>query len=429
MTEDKTAKPFEIGDGSAAVVAQAAAPVGSSPDDSPRPISRREAPSIEHFLGEHPTRDLLSWAWLWGNDVAFPIHRGGGIVSRLVALGKKLLRPLALFPVKDLWDRQRVFNAILIETLEKYREEHAAIRATHQHYLERLDAIDARTTVGLQDVMLHNDALFSRVDQKLDRYRREARELWHRLGALVTAAESPEPGALKKAVEEQQYLNLEERFRGSEAEIAERISAYSPFLEGKGSLLDLGCGRGEALELFARQGLAVHGIDSSKEMVARCHEKGLSAQEGDLFGSLAAIADGSYDAVVSFHVIEHLPPSSLPLLVRSAWRILKPGGVLILETPSPLSVVMSARNFWADPTHLRPVHPWSLEVVFREAGFEPVTRLDLHPFPQEERLPEIDLQKLPADQQALADQINRMRDLLDDLLFGNRDFALVGIRP
>ena len=67
------------------------------------------------------------------------------------------------------------------------------------------------------------------------------------------------------------------------------------------------------------------------------------------------------------------------------------GGVLILETPSPLSVVMSARNFWVDPTHKRPVHPASLEVTFREAGFEPVHRIDLHPFPDEERLPEIDI--------------------------------------
>lgn len=426
-------KPFGIGDGSVAGSAQVLSVAGSSPDDPP-PGPPSRPPRIEDFLGEHPTRDLLAWAWLWQNDARFPIHHGGGLLARLVAFGKKLLRPLGLFPVKDLWDRQRVYNAILIEILERYREEHAAIRGDHRHYLERLDAIDARTTVGLQDVMLHNDALFSRVDQKLDRYRREARELWHRLGALVAAAEAAPPGtrptaALDQAFGEQQYLNLEERFRGSEQEIASRIAAYAPYFEGKTSLLDLGCGRGEALELFARQGLAVHGIDSSAEMVARCREKGLSAEQGDLFGTLAAMPDGSYDAVVSFHVIEHLPPQSLPLLVRSAWRVLKPGGVLILETPSPLSVVMSARNFWADPTHLRPVHPWSLEVVFREAGFEPVTRLDLHPFPEDERLPEIALEPLPADQRPLADQINRLRDLLDDLLFGDRDFALIGIRP
>lgn len=322
-----------------------------------------------------------------------------------------------------------MFNLILIETLEKYREAHAAISATHQHYLDRLDAIDARTTQGLQDVMLHNDALFARVDQKLDRYRREARELWHRLGALIVAQEAQPPRALGQVLEEQQYLTLEQRFRGSEDEIESRVSAYLPFLEQGGRLLDLGCGRGEALAVFARHGLAVHGIDASAEMVALCREKGLSAEQGDLFAALRAFPDASFDAVVSYHVIEHLPPQLLPELVRSAWRVLRPGGVLILETPSPLSLAMSARNFWMDPTHLRPVHPASLEVTFREAGFEPVHRLDLHPFPADQRLPEIDLANLPPEQRPLADQINRLRDLLDDLLFGHRDFALIGTRP
>lgn len=407
-----------IGDGPGGSNAQASVSSGSSPD---------ELPSLDAFLREHPTRRLLDWAWLWTSDTTFPILRGSGLRATLVALAKKLLRPFVRMPVADLWDRQRMFNLILIETLEKYRQAHAAIEATHQHYLDRLDAIDARTTQGLQDVMLHNDALFARVDQKLDRYRREARELWHRLGALIVAQEAQRP--LGQVLEEQQYLTLEQRFRGSEGEIESRVSAYLPYLRKEGRLLDLGCGRGEALAVFARHGLKVHGIDASAEMVAICRDKGLSAEHGDLFAALASFPDGSFDAVVSYHVIEHLPPSSLPLLVRSAWRVLRPGGVLILETPSPLSLAMSARNFWMDPTHLRPVHPASLEVSFREAGFEPVHRLDLHPFPEEQRLPEIDLAGLPDDQQPLADQINRLRDLLDDLLFGHRDFALIGTRP
>ena len=92
-------------------------------------------------------------------------------------------------------------------------------------------------------------------------------------------------------------------------------------------------------------------------------------------------------------------------------------------------MVTAARDFWADPTHARLVHPASLEVSLREAGFEPVHRLDLHPFPDSERLPEIDLARLPEEQRALADQVNRLRDILDDLLFGSRDFGLVGIKP
>ena len=399
------------------------------------PVSREEPPGeaspggeppIEAFLGE-ATRDLNLWAWLWTSDRTFPLqsHRGG-LSGRIVTFLKRLLRPVIRAITADLWDRQRVFNLIFLESFERRTAEHQHAIEAHASLLERFDR---RITDGMGEVMRHNDALFSRVDQKLDRYRRESRELWDRLGAFI--ATRPEGGeTLRQAQLEQTYLSLEERQRGSEDEIASRIEAYLPYLGGvEKEILDLGCGRGEALALFGEHGFRARGIDSSAEMVARCREKGLLADQGELFEQLAAIPEGSIGAVVSFHVIEHLPALALDRLVRLAWRALTPGGVLILETPSPLSLVMASRNFWIDPTHLRPVHPASLEVTFREAGFEPVHRLDLHPFAPEDRLPEIDLQTVPEDTRPLADQVNRMRDVLDDLLFGARDFAMVGERP
>ncbi len=393
--------------------------------EAPEPNDEAKEPSIDLFVGE-PTRDLSHWAWLWTADREFPLrsHRRG-LPGRLVTLLKRFLRPIVKFPLSDLWDRQRTYNLILLETVTRQAAEFQSAIEAHARLLEKLDA---RTATGLNDVMRHNDALFTRVDQKLDRYRREAKDLWHRLGAFIAASEAERPRSLAETQEEQTYVELEKRHRGSEEEIAERISTYLPYLKGGGEVLDLGCGRGEALRLFASHGIAARGVDSSSEMVARCRESALPAEQGDLFEALARAEEGSLGGVVSFHVVEHLPADSLERLVRLAWRALRRGGVLILETPSPLSVVMSARNFWVDPTHKRPVHPASLEVTFREAGFEPVHRIDLHPFPDDDRLPEIDLSRLPAEQRPLADQVNRLRDILDDLLFGSRDFGLVGIK-
>ena len=164
-------------------------------------------------------------------------------------------------------------------------------------------------------------------------------------------------------------------------------------------------------------------------MVAMCRERGLDAVEGDLFAALAAAPPGSLGAVLSFHVVEHLPIGALDRLVRLAWGALRPGGVLILETPSPLSLVVGARNFWLDPTHARPVHPESLRLLYELAGFDPVERLDLRPFPAAERLPEIELSRLPPEQRVLADAVNRLRDHLDDLLYGCQDFAMIGVQP
>ncbi|MEM7349656.1 MAG: class I SAM-dependent methyltransferase [Acidobacteriota bacterium] len=396
-------------------------------DDQQERAAREEAaePSIDLFVGE-PTRDLSHWAWLWTADREFPLgsHRRG-VAGRLVTILKRFLRPIVKFPLNDLWDRQRTYNLILLETVTRQAAEFQSAIEAHARLLEKLDA---RTAIGLNDVMRHNDALFARVDQKLDRYRRETKDLWHRLGAFIATTGADQPQALTETQTEQTYVELEKRHRGSEEEITERISTYLPYLEGKGEVLDLGCGRGEALRLFIGHGLEARGVDSSSEMVARCNENGLPAEQGDLFEVLSRVEEGSLGGVVSFHVVEHLPADSLERLVRLAWRALRRGGVLILETPSPLSVVMSARNFWVDPTHKRPVHPASLEVTFREAGFEPVHRIDLHPFPDAERLPEIDISRLPEDQRLLADQVNRLRDILDDLLFGSRDFGLVGIK-
>jgi SAM-dependent methyltransferase len=394
-------------------------------------------------LADGPPRDLSAWHELWSEDRPFPIrtHRGG-LAGRLLVALKRLLRPLVKAPQADLWDRQRAFNVVLLEYL---------LHREAERHQERLGHLENFVPRALDDLLGHNDALFARVDQKLDRYRRDAERLLHGLGAALAVAETAAPGsgggsragegdaaagrggdALVRLREEQAYLAFEHRFRGTEEEVRERLRAYLPDLEEVGSLgevLDLGCGRGEALGLLAAAGLRVRGIDASAAMVARARERGLRAEQGDLFEALAASDEGALGAVVSFHVVEHLPPGSIDRLCRLAWRALAPGGVLILETPNTLSLVVAARRFWLDPTHRRPVHPETLELLARNAGFEPVERRELRPFAAAERLPEIDLRAVPEEQRELADRVNRLRDALDDQLFGFQDYAIVARKP
>jgi SAM-dependent methyltransferase len=407
---------------------------GSCPPEAPEAPERR-APTLDDFLVE-PTRDLADWRWLWAGDHAFPIRSHRGLLGRLLVGVKRLFRPLVKTPQNDLWERQRTFNLILVEHLARLE----AARADQQRRIEYQEALDAE---GIHEVMRHNDALFARADQKLDRYRREARDLLGSLGAALAAVRSAPAGSaaapaspgietIARAHDEHGYLELERRYRGTESEIRERIAAYLPYWQGLPAgvpVLDLGCGRGEALALLRDHGIPGRGVDSSARMVQLCRERGLAAETGDLFEFLAGLPEESLAGVVSFHVIEHLPGGALDRLVRLAYRALRPGGVLILETPNPLSMVVAARNFWLDPTHVRPVHPESLRLIYELAGFEPIERLDLRPFPTADRLPEIGLALLPAEQRPLADQVNRLRDRLDELLFGFQDFGMVGRKP
>jgi SAM-dependent methyltransferase len=423
--------------------------------DTGAPQPSRRAPTIDDFLVE-PTRELTDWHWLWKGDREFPIRSHRGLLGRFLVAWKRLLRPLVKVPQNDLWERQRIFNVILLEHL---RDAHR-LRQRDDQRIAYLEALNAE---GIEELMRHNDGLYARADQKLDRYRREVRDLLASLGGALAgieqavpapagpggaatgpgadlaesaagaapgAASGPQAAGMSRARDEHAYFELERRYRGTEQEIGERISRYLPYLEAAGGpALDLGCGRGEALALLRDHRIAARGVDGSARMVATCQQRGLDAAQGDLFEALAAAAPASLGAVLSFHVVEHLPSASLDRLVRLAWRALRPGGVLILETPSPLSVVVGARNFWLDPTHRRPVHPESLRLLYELAGFDPIERLDLRPFPPAERLPEIDLARLPAEQRVLADAVNRLRDHLDEVLYGYQDFSLIGVKP
>ena len=407
---------------------------------------------IEDFLGD-PTRDRAAWKWLWEGDHSFPVQGRPSGLGRLVVALKKLLRPFVRLGGADLFDRQRVFNLILLEDIKTLEERHrdrlvqlentlrgdvlprvAGLEVRSSRLEEKTAHLEAFLTEGLEELMRYNDALYSRVDQKLDAYRREARDFVSTFAAglaegsgSVGRQEGDESG-LKQAFGDWQYQELEKRFRGSSEEIRGRVSIYLPLLAGRRKVLDLGCGRGEALGVFADSGIGASGVDASDEMVRLCREQGFEALQADLLADLAGRQADSLDGVVSFHVIEHFSLTAVDRLVKLAWRALEPGGVLILETPNPLSLTMAANLFWRDPTHVRPVHPDLLRLSLDLAGFDQVEIRPLHPFPESERLPEIDLEGLDEPDRAIADRVNRLRDALDDALFGHRDYAAIGIK-
>ena len=393
-------------------------------------------PRLEDFLDE-PTRDLEDWHWLWDGDHAFPIRTHRGPLGRLVVLFKRLFRPFVKLPQNDLWERQRVFNLIVLERLERSGELEEALAEIDRlrwnaQELKDLSVFLTRfVRSGVDDIVGHNDALFSRVDQKLDRYRRESQRLWGLLGSTLAAAgASGGPASeLARAADESAYVELGMRPGDDTEDLAERLSRYLDRIPAEGTVLELGCGGGEALALLKERGREARGVDPRPSMVALCAEQGLEARQAELTEALEEEAEGTLAAIVGLQVIEHLPAADLARLVRLAWRALQGGGVLLVETPNPLSVVVAARNFWADPTRLRPIHPDGLEALMRSAGFEPVERLEQHPFADQDRLPEISLDGLDGETRILADQINRLRDRLDDLLFGHQDYALVATKP
>jgi SAM-dependent methyltransferase len=164
------------------------------------------------------------------------------------------------------------------------------------------------------------------------------------------------------------YVEFEGHFRGSRAEIQERQRPYLDLLSGHEPVLDLGCGRGELLELLRDAGIAARGVDLDVGMVRAATDLGLDASVGDLFDALADAPDGSLGAVVSFQVAEHLPPEDLRRLLGEVHRALADDGVVVLETVNPHSL-RAFRFFWLDITHRIPLFPESLLSLARGCGF------------------------------------------------------------
>ena len=157
------------------------------------------------------------------------------------------------------------------------------------------------------------------------------------------------------------YREFEDRYRGSVELIRERLRVYLPFAlpckktHTKPTALDLGCGRGEWLDVLKEHGFDSIGIDIDANMLKDCQERGLTVKEADALTFLKQCADESYAIISAFHFVEHIEFEDVHVLTREAMRALKPGGLLILETPNPESLLVGTAQFYLDPTHRHPL--------------------------------------------------------------------------
>ena len=165
------------------------------------------------------------------------------------------------------------------------------------------------------------------------------------------------------------YQRFEDLFRGPEPFIRDRQRPYIGLIGKRGRVADLGCGRGEFLDLLRDAGIEYDGIDSDPDMVRHCHERGHERVEhGDMIAWLERQPDASLGAIFSAQVIEHLPYEPLKRLFELSARKLSPGGILIAETVNPHSV-SAMKTFWVDPTHVRPIFPEVALALARFSGF------------------------------------------------------------
>lgn len=254
----------------------------------------------------------------------------------------------------------------------------------------------------------------------------EYRALRERLGDTVSrlrdfeCAFKPHTGAVPDSkLFPAWYLALENSLRGDTADIEARLAAYLPCLDAAQAgqpgrpVLDLGCGRGEWLQLLGKRGLLARGVDTNPAMLEQAHRQGLDVAATDLVAALRDTDPSSIGAVTAFQVVEHLDRDTMLELFQQAWRVLCPGGVLLLETPNPENLQVGAYSFWLDPTHVRPLPPPLLAHTAAHFGFVDIAIMRSNPWDEALRL----------------DTGGAGARHLEKLLFSAQDYALIARKP
>jgi SAM-dependent methyltransferase len=356
-------------------------------------------------------------------------------------------------------------HAEAIDRLQRQLAAQASLTAQIEARLEKLDQLEAMLTARFESALANQTEAYARLESALANQTDAHTRLQHQLEAesasaakaladavadrrTVQAVErrlmalsdrmSQQPvnvsAAAPTSLGEDQasaglldahYVSFEDTFRGSRDDIKTRAAHYLDAFRdaglgtGDGLVLDLGCGRGEWLEVLSEHGFASRGVDLNSVMVGEAQALGLDAVEQDAIAHLRSLDSDSVSAVTSMHLVEHLPYEVLIRLVDEALRVLRPGGVLILETPNPENLTVGSYWFYMDPTHRNPIPPPLLQWVVEARGFEhaAIDRLTIN-------RGVMDIQPVNEDV-AAASQINKIVGLLT----AAPDYAIVARKP
>lgn len=389
-------------------------------------------------------------------DIVAPIdlhtHRSG-LSAKLTTLMKKLYQKFVHRPLKFTLLRQAQFNQAVktaIEEIFNLRERTLFLSQRITNLDERFSNFEDRVNTQVKS----HDAASKELDERVETLERELPAnvkrlekslrdidkqgifLKARVVKLLDELKAASQGqALAGLVEKERdklesfdYMLFENIHRGSREEIKRRLSVYIDWFKGANSVLDVGCGRGEMLELFNENKIKASGVDLNGEAVKECQGKGLHVVEDNALTYLESLPNGSLGGLTAIQFVEHLPVEVMTDFFKLAYEKLEAGATIAAETINAACLTTFCSAFYLDLSHYKPIHPLALQFLLERIGFEDVRIEYLNPYPEDIRL-----HPLPEDGSSGLDgsvvhEFNQNVMKLNNVLYSHTDYAVVARR-
>ncbi len=321
-----------------------------------------------------------------------------------------LVRRLGHLPIVGYFVRLAIALVRLPQQVRDQREFGGYVLAQNQQIADFINAVQEATAKQIDQLNQIEPRILGRIDSDKELTENQIQKIRVRTDQLQTLIDELKRGR-KSLHSDELYAALEDRFRGSREEIKERFKTYLPYVETirDGLVIDLGSGRGEWLELLNEAGIKARGVEDNRIAIEQCRKRNLDVVDEEALVHLRSLADGSVAAVTGFHIIEHVPIDGLITLLDEVMRVLRPGGLVIFETPNPENVLVGSNFFYLDPTHHHPLPSELMEFLLESRGFDRVEVLNLHPW---------DAGRV-AGEGELAERFN-------GFFFGPMDYAILG---
>lgn len=229
------------------------------------------------------------------------------------------------------------------------------------------------------------------------------------------------------------YLLLENRYRGSEQEISERLLPYLTVFQNASNtstnqkpILEIGSGRGELQQLFRNAEINSYGIEINRAMHEHCQQKTLDVRLENAISHLETLSDKSLAGLIAIQVVEHLPQQVLSQLLSLTESKVQKGGRVVIETINTESLVALGHNYFRDPSHIFPLHPDTMCYLMELAGLQVLEVRKLSPYPLGAMLQTIPVQDyMPPRWIETVNTLNRNFSQLNSLLYGYQDYCVI----